>query len=457
MNAITPVPRIFTLMPWHLWTSGRWRLDTLSRCIGDRPIGAVRAGPRLFRVVRDAEVAGRILVDNAANYRKRSPSYVALRPLLGNGLFLTEGESWLKQRRLAQPAFHRKRLETLVASMVGATAEMIDRWDDLAARGTVFDVAAEMIRLTLTVVGRALMSVDLTDVAGEMGRALELALHETDRRVLSPIPLPTWLPLPRNRRFNRAIHSIDANVESLVRSRRAAATSGERAPEDLLSMLMSARDEETGEALSDAELRDEVKTLLLAGHETTASALAWTWAFLGSSPEGEARLHAEVDGVLGGRRPGSADLLQLHYASMLTQEAMRLYPPVWIIEREAVANDVLAGHFVPAGGNVTIVTYLLHRNPSYWTAPDRFDPDRFSPERDHARPRFSYMPFGAGQRICIGQHFAMMEAQVILAMVAQRYRVVLDPGHELDPRLAIVMRTNGVRARLERRPAYQPA
>jgi cytochrome P450 len=450
MEQLPEVPRFLTLMPWHLWTGARWRLRTLEQTMGSRAIGELRAGARRMLIVRDADAARRVLLDNGANYCKKSFSYDELRPLLGEGLFLTEGEQWKRQRRLSQPAFHHKRLQALAETMVAAVSEMLARWDDLCAQGASVDVAEEMLRLTLAVVGRALLGSDVSAIAGEVGRDLAFALRETDRRVLQAVPLPRWLPSLRASRYRRAIASLDRHVDALVRERREAAQAGREDPGDLLSMLLSARDEDDGSGLSDRELRDQVKTLLLAGHETTASSLSWSWALLGQHAEAEARLHREVD-ALGGRAPAFADLPRLGYAAQVVQEAMRLYPPVWIIERQAVADDALAGHRVPAGATVTIVSYLLHRNPAWWPDAQRFDPDRFAPEREKERPRFAYLPFGGGPRVCIGNAFAMMEAQIILALVAQRYRVVLDPAHPVEPDLAITLRAAGVRARLERR------
>ncbi len=445
------VPTFLTLMPWHLWTSGRWRLRTLSEKLGRRPIGLLRAGARKLLMVQDAEAARRVLLDNAVNYRKQSFSYDQLRPLLGEGLFLTDGQQWRRQRKLSQPAFHHKKLQALAETMVTATGELLQRWDKLAASGARFDVAAEMTRLTLTVVGRALLSTELDAIEGDIGRDLTFVLRETNRRTLAPLPLPSWLPLPRNARYRRSIASLDAHVDAIIRARRAAAATGATPREDLLSMLLEARDDETGEGLSDRELRDQVKTLLLAGHETTASALAWTFALLGQHGAVEARLHEEVDRALAGRTPAFGDLPALSYATMVVQEAMRLYPPIWIIERQAISADTLAGHAIAPGGNVTIVTYLLHRDPAEWPDPERFDPERFAPARDKERPRFAYLPFGGGPRICIGNSFAMMEAQIIVALIAQRYRVVLDDPSAIEPELAITLRTSPVLARLERR------
>jgi cytochrome P450 len=253
---------------------------------------------------------------------------------------------------------------------------------------------------------------------------------------MSPVRIPMRVPTPANVRFKRALRILDAHVARIITDRRAA----KERPHDLLSMFLEVRDADTGEGMSDHHIRDEVMTLVLAGHETTANALSWAFHLLSTHPEVEAKLRAELESVLGGRTPAFEDLPKLTYTLNVFQEAMRLYPPVWMIERTNKAPDVLAGVPIPARSIVTLSPYAAHHNPRVWDNPEAFDPDRFLPERSKDRPRFAYMPFGGGPRLCIGNNFALMEAQLILAMVLQKHRVQLDPTGVVEPALVLTLR-----------------
>lgn len=442
-------PSIF-VWPWDLLgQSGSERLRQLANaCIGE-PILRMRIGPRSYWMVNEPEGARYVLQENAKNYKK-SETYDELKHFLGNGLFTSEGDFWRRQRRLAQPAFHRERLAGLAGVMVAETERMAERWSRLAARAEPFDVAAEMTHLTLAIVGRALLSADLTSSADEMGAALTYLIDATNRRILSPVRVPLHVPTPANKRYRHAIEVLDRHVGAVIAARR----KNPDAHHDLLSMLLMVRDEETGEGMSDRQLRDEVTTLVLAGHETTANALAWTWSWLSKFPYVEARLYDEFRAVLGGRAPEAADCAQLKYTSMVVQESMRHHPPVWVIEREALADDVVLGYRVPRGTIVSVAPYILHHHPAYWENPEGFDPERFTPEAVAARQRFAYLPFGGGPRICIGNAFAMMEAQIILAVLGQRFRVELAPGHRPEPELLLTLRPKGgIRAVVRERRA----
>jgi cytochrome P450 len=336
-----------------------------------------------------------VLKRNQKNYRK---SDIFVRPvslLAGRGLLTNEGESWLRQRRLAQPAFHRKRLTALVALMANSAELTALNWTERQSQEPVIDVLGEMTRLTLGIASRALFSIDYSDDADRVGSAVRVAFEHINYRMNTPFALPLKILTLRNRHFLHARQTLDNLVYDLIRERK---RTGEH-PGDLLSMLMDARDEETGEGMSDRQLRDEVLTLLIAGDETTSAALAWTWYLLALHPSAETRLHAELAGVLGGRTPDAADLPALPYTRMAFEEALRLYPPAWGQPRQAINEDQIDGYRIPAGALVTISQWVTHRHPDFWENPETFDPERFSPQRSVARPTFAYFPFGEGARL----------------------------------------------------------
>ena len=388
-------------------------------------------------LVSHPEGVEHVLQKNHRNYDKGTEDYDVLRWLLGQGLLTSDGDFWRRQRRLMQPAFHRRLVATFGERMVGETATMLERWRPHAESGQPVDVAAEMMRLTLDIVGHALFGLDLSREATSFGRAFTEANRYLSDRLYFPFPPPS-VPTPRNRRFKAALRTLDAVAEGVIRERRRAADGEDRG--DLLSMLLSARDEETGEGMDDRQLRDEVMTLLLAGHETTANALSWTWYLLGEHPEAEERLRAELSGVLGVRLPTVEDVPNLRYTRMVIEESMRLYPPVWAIGRNTIAEDEILGYRIPANVEVTLSAYVTHRHPAFWEDPEVFDPERFSPGRSEGRPRFAYFPFAGGPRLCIGRDFALLEAQLILATVAQRYRPRLVPGHPVESEPLITLR-----------------
>jgi cytochrome P450 len=374
----------------------------------------------------------RVLQENHKNYNKDVYNVTLLKPLLGQGLFTNDGESWLQQRRLMQPAFHRKRLATFGSLMTAAATSMLEGWQNA---DQPLDVAAEMMRLTLSIAGQALFSINLSDEADAVGQAFTAVRTLLTSYLFQPMP-PLSIPTPRNRRLKAAIHALDRVVQVIVNERRK--QNSDRG--DLLSMLMLARDEETGEGMSDRQVRDEVMTLLLAGHETTANTLTWTWYLLSQHPDVEHRLHDELDRVLCGDLPALEHLPQLHYTHMVIEEAIRLYSPVFGFGRKAIGEDVLGGYHVPANTSIWLSPYVTHRHPDFWEKPEVFDPERFSPERSSGRPQYAHFPFGGGPRLCIGSNFAMMEAQLVLATIAQRYRLVLVPGHRVEPEVLLTLR-----------------
>src|SRR6185437_12041327 len=393
-----------------------------------------------------------VLHDNQRNYDKQNVDYAMLRRLLGNGLLTSDGAFWHRQRRLIAPMFHRQRVAGFCSLMVDSTLEMFERWEFFALRGEPFDVASEMTRLTLTIVAKALFSTDVSDDAEAIGEALT----EVNRQLgeFSVFDMIWMIPTSRKRRFRAAVHALDQVVGKIIDERRRAAHRNE----DLLSMLLDAVDQDTNKTMTPRQVRDEVLTLLLAGHETTANALAWTWYLLSQNPEAEQKLHREVTGVLGRRTPGGLDLPQLPYTRMVVEESMRLYPPAWAISRRAIGDDEIGGYRVPGKANIIICSFVTHRHPAFWEEPERFDPERFSPERAEERPNFAYLPFGGGPRICIGNAFAITEAQLVVATIAQRYRLRLAPGHPVELHPLITLRPrHGMRMTLCRAGAVDAA
>jgi cytochrome P450 len=376
-----------------------------------------------------------VLQENHRNYNKDLFTYKLLQPFLGAGLLINDGESWLHQRRLMQPAFHRKRLAAYGALMSGAARATLERWQARPDCDAPLNVAEEMMRLTLRIVGQALFSMDLSDETSTVSQAVTRLLALLGEYMYAPFP-PFSLPTPRNRRAQQAIGMLDQVVYSIINERCQHNTD----TGDLLSMLLLARDEETGQGMNDRQVRDEVMTLLTAGHETTANALTWTWYLLAQHPDVERRLHDELNELLGGRLPTVDDLAHLSSTRMILEESLRLYPPACVFSRKALADDELGGYAIPANSMIVLSPYATHRHPAVWERPEEFDPERFTPERAASRPHFAYFPFGGGPRLCIGSNFAMMEAQLILATVAQRYRLRLVPAHTVEPQFLVTLR-----------------
>ena len=385
-----------------------------------------------------------VLVTHHARFKKGRALQRAKR-LLGEGLLTSEGEFWRRQRRLAQPAFHRQRVNSYAGTMVEHAEKTSARWRD----GETLDVAAEMMRLTLAVVGKTLFDADVESDADEVGAALSEVMSLFGYLMLPFSELLEKLPLPPRRRFERARARLDAVIYRIIEERRREG----RDRGDLLSTLLHAVDEEgdrTG--MTDEQLRDEVMTLFLAGHETTANALAWTWYLLSQNPEAEARLHAELEEVLSGRPPTAEDLPRLRYTEMVLAEAMRLYPPAWILGRRALEAYEVGGYNIPRGSLVILSPYVMHRDPRFYPEPERFDPERWTPEARAARPQFSYFPFGGGPRRCIGEGFAWMEMVLVVATLAQRWRLRLAPGQRIEPQTGVTLRPRrGVLMTPERR------
>lgn len=400
-----------------------------------------RMGPvnRVLSLVNPEHVK-HVLVEHVGRYTKGVGAQ-RLSAMLGNGLLTSEGDFWKRQRRLAQPAFHLERLVPLVRVMEEEGRHMLERWRTRPDPSAPLDLAQEMARTTLSIASRALFSTQVMDEADRVLPALTVAQQEVNGRVLSLLPLPLGLPTPGNRAFVQARQTLDAVVFDIIARRRSGETSGQ----DLLAMLMEARDADTGEGMTDGQLRDELMTLFIAGYETTANALAWTWSLLSEHPEVEEQARAEVAQVLGERVPTAEDVPRLRYLSQVLEESMRLHPPAWVLVRQALEEDVLDGFRIPASPRliVAISPWVIHRQPSLWPEPERFNPERFSPERSAGRPRLAYLPFGAGQRHCIGQRFAMMEMVLLLAQVLRRYRLRRVPGWRAEQEPLVALRPKG--------------
>jgi cytochrome P450 len=380
----------------------------------------------------------RIFQDASDNYGRQTRSFLALRETLGDSLLTTDGEYWRRQRRVAQPAFHKARLAGFAATMAAAARAMVERWR-ATGRQTI-EVVPELLALTLEILGQTLFAEDLGGAAARVEPALAAVLRHTMTTISSVVTAPRWIPTGRNRRFRAALAALDEVVMGTIRLRRSRHPCAGGA--DLLSLLMAARDAETGEGMSDRQLRDEVMTLMLAGHETTAMALSWTLALLSRHPAVRRALEEELAGELGGRPPTIEDLPRLRTTRMVLDESMRLYPPAWVVNRSVAAADEIDGFRIPAGAVVFVSPYVTHRDPALWENPEGFDPERFATDPE-ARPRYAYFPFGGGPHLCIGAGFAAMEAQIVLACVAQAVRLDLPPGASLEAEPLITLRPRG--------------
>ncbi len=387
-----------------------------------------------------------ILVTRQHNFTK-SRGLQRAKVLLGNGLLTSEDPLHVRQRRLVQPAFHRDRMAGYARVMSESGVRVRDGW----TRGETLDISQEMMRLTLAVVGKTLFSADVESEAGEIGVALTAILNMFNLLMLPFSEYFQKLPLPAVRRFENARSRLNETIYGMIRERRA---SGEDRG-DLLSMLLLAREEGSEDVgMSDELVRDEALTLFLAGHETTANALTWTWYLLSQNPACEDKLHEEIDRVLGGRAPGFEDLASLRYTEMVLAEAMRLYPPAWLIGRMAKEAFELDGVEIPPKSIILLSPYIVQRSAQWYPDPLRFDPERWTPEAREARPKFAYFPFGGGSRMCIGERFAWMEGTLLIAAIAQKWRLRLAPGHPVEELPLITLRTrHGMRMTVEPRPA----
>lgn len=411
-------------------------LKSCARSYGD--VVRLRFLGQTFYLLSRPDLIESVLVTNNRNFMK---SKILKRNgrLLGDGLLTSEGEFWRRQRRLAQPAFHRRRIASYGEVMASYAERRIESWRG----GQIMDIHREMMGLTMEIVAKTLFDADVSAEAREVGEALKMAMKDfSSRRRL--IRLPKSIPTLHNVRFERAARRLDGIVQRIIEDRRA---SGEDRG-DLLSMLILAEDED-GNRMTDKQLRDEVMTLFLAGHETTANALSWTFYLLAQHPEVEAKLAGEIESALGGRTPTTSDLANLSYAECVIEESMRLYPPAWTVSREALTDCEIGGYHMPAGTTALMSQWVMHRDPRYYDEPERFEPDRWTLQSEKGLPRFAYFPFGGGPRQCIGMGFALTEARLILATIARRFQMELVPGQRVEPYPSITLRPKqGIRMTL---------
>ena len=390
-----------------------------------------------------------VLLDNAANYTKSEVGRRLLEPGLGRGLLTSEGETWRRHRRIMAPSFDPRSVTGYAPIMTEVTLGLLEKWDALPQDSEI-DAAAAMMHLTLHIISKAMFSSDSDEIVDAVEGGVNQYQTLVRPSLLDLLHFPQWFarllaPLPTDGLFDE----FDRKVDLLLTER---GRQPDAEPKDLLARLVAARDAETGGGMTAKEVRDQVVTIFMAGHETTSLALSWTWYLLSQHPAVEAKLHRELADVLGGRTPRNEDIASLRYTRMVIEESMRLYPPAHTTGRQPIKPDEILGHRIPAGAEVLIMPWLIHRKPQLWEDPERFDPKRFAPERAAERPRFAYIPFGAGPRICIGAAFAMTEAIFILATIAQRYRLRLKPGHPVEPQGLITLRPRyGMQMFLERR------
>lgn len=424
----------------HLPSSGLARLDVLLKL--SLELGPVVRFELPFvtaHLLSSPDHVERVLVKEHRLFSKKTRGYDQLRQFLGNGLVTSEGDFWLRQRRIAQPAFHKQRIASFADTFVRCADELATRWEDDARRGRTIDVHADMMRLTLRIASLTLLSADTGSKANEVGAAIDLMLHEAVSRINNPFRPPDSWPTPGNRRALRAMETLDRVVLDIIEQRR----KGKKREDDLLQMLLEARDEETGESMTDQQLRDEVMTMFLAGHETTANALTWTWVLLSRFPLVARTLAKEASEVLGDRAARPGDATELEVSRRVLNESMRLYPPVWVIGRAPEEDVEFDGYDVPKGSLIFLSPWVTHRLPSLWEDPEGFDPDRFAPERQKQMHRCQYFPFSLGPRMCIGMSFAQLEMQLVLSTLARRFRLDLLPGHPIVPEPLITLRPRG--------------
>ncbi|MFC9927925.1 cytochrome P450 [Streptomyces sp. NPDC127190] len=420
-GAIAPGPRGVPL----LGSLPQWKSDTaqfLLRAQRDHgEVSRLRLGPYTVHLVTAPDAVGRVLKENSANYT-RGVLYEQFRLVMGDGLLTTDGDYWKAHRRAVQPVFLRKAVAAIGPNVVRATREMLDDWEVRARRGEPVDLVTETLRLTLVTLSRSLFGYDIRPAAPILKDIVDNVIEVMFKHGSVGEMLPSWLPTRRNRLIARD-RRIFTRLVTEIRDTHAATGEG-----PLMELIEAATDPVTGARWTDDEIRDEMLTIYLAGHETTAVALLWTLVSIANHPSVAEELDQELGQVLGGGEPSPEDVERLPYTCQVVDESLRMYPPIWIYPRDAVADDELGGFHIPGGSSVLLSPLVSHRNPRYWDNPEAFDPHRFDPGRVRERPKMTYFPFGAGARMCIGNFMALLELRMITAMIHQRFRLRLVPG-----------------------------
>jgi cytochrome P450 len=450
---LPPGPRGTSLIGGNLPAFSERRLDFFLDVARDYgPLASFRFGPKRMFLASDPALIEQVLVTDSKHYIKHFGARMYM-PVLGKGLVTSEGDFWLRQRRLSQPAFLKQRVHSYAPAMADLTRRMLAEWRP----GKAIDVNYEFSSLTSAIALKTLFGLETTEDRASFVDALREAFDLLSARFRHVVAPPTWFPTPANLRLKRAIRHLDAVLNGFITAGRARAAAREKLgnptgePVDLLTRLLAARDED-GSAMTPRQLRDEAMTLYLAGHETTALTLSWGWLLLAQNPAAEDRLVAEWKTVLGGRSPTPDDLPNLPYTDAVITEAMRVYPPVYLIGREATKELELGGYRVKKGYTIFMSQWVNHRDPTYFPDPEKFRPERWLDGLAKRIPKYAYYPFGGGPRVCIGNAFAMMEAAILLATVGQRYRFTVDPGAviDFDPQITLLPKY-GIPATLELR------
>jgi cytochrome P450 len=456
MNTFPPGPAPITSLPSQIQFSLKFSKDPIAytrnlfETYGDTVY--LRIGKEHVFFTTNPDHIRQVTVEHANVFPKNrdyTDPHKGLARFTGQGILTSNGDFWRKQRKIVAPSMHTRRIQTYGDTITTYTTEMVDGWQD----GQRLKMADTMLKLTLRVIAQVLFNVDASAASGRVSEAMEVIQQASGGGNFSLLDmLPTWVPTPRELKARAALRDLDTLIYGIIDERLAN-------PEDrgdLLSMLLMARDDED-QPMPRQQVRDEAVTMFLAGHETTANSMNWTWTLLARHPEVLAKLHHELDTVLAGRLPTYEDLPHLPYTEMIIKESMRLYPPAWSFSREAVEDVTLGEYTVPKGSTMGIINYFTHRDPRWWSDADTFRPERFAPEAEADLPKYAYIPFGAGPRICIGNAFAMMETRLILATVASRYTLHLDPGQVVGMKPLITLNPDGeLPMTVRRREAVRP-
>ncbi|WP_257967989.1 cytochrome P450 [Peribacillus deserti] len=411
-------------------------LGFLQRLSGYGSIAKIRFGPfQKVYLISDPDLIKQVLVTKAKSFVK-SQDFNSLKPIIGEGLLTSEKQYHLRQRRLIQPAFKRSNISGYGQSMIDITNDYVSKWRN----GEERIITQDTMNITLDIISKTMFNLDFKEGYNTLGPPIETAMRIAVKRMRTLFNLPLWIPTKKNRDFKQAIKELDSVLYNIIEQRRQDPIKHE----DMLGILMDARDEEDGIGMTDEQVRDELMTIFLAGHETTANALAWTFYLLSQNPEAEQKLFDEVDRVIGSRMPAPEDFMKLPYLQNVMWESMRMYPPAFVISRKADEDVEIGGCHFRKGDMIMMSQYVMHRQPEYFPDPEMFRPERFENNYVKTIPTYAYFPFGGGPRVCIGNHFAMMESVLIIASIARRFRVKLAPDHDpITPYPSITLRPRG--------------